>query len=646
MKNKLKLFLLLCLLPACLFSQTAAFKLKKTSTFFPEAKSINEENIEWGYLTVPENWDKPNGKKVEIAVAVLKNTSNKTDTNPVIYIEGGPGAGGINGIWGWLKHPLRVNCDIILADVRGTGFSLPKFCPDLGKKFLEILAKNQNTAQDEKQKVLAAAACRQDLLVRDIDINEYNSKSIAKDLNALKKALGYNNWNVYGTSYGTYTAQVYANDFPQDIKSLVLNSSISDIADYYNLNTANYASSLEKVFNACKNDPNCNRQYPDLENVYYKTIEKLEKKPITVKVDQKIIPSGEFTYNAQDYKISIQQALYQKKLIELLPLLITEFNRGNKNTLSSLTAAFSGALSLDYGQYYCVSCNETIPYNSIKTFDSNAAKYKKLKGGLSFYKSDFLVCDKWNLGNMTVPKTKNDLSNLSSLQAPVLVLSGNFDPITPSSNGKITAARFKNSLLVNAPVFGHAPGFSKIGAKVIDEFISNPNKKPDVTGFESVKKVNFVTDVELSGGISHLANSLNGFNLLFFAPLLIAFIILLISIFGFIYLFIKKEIDTKVNKFIRILIAAASVLGLFTITGFILAINNTAQENFYILAFGMRSQFGYIFIVQWLFILFTIFSLIYFVFKIKLISNAGVISTILFSLIVFGVYFQYWGFLI
>ncbi len=633
-------------MPTCLFSQTPAFKFEKTSTFFPEAKSINEENIEWGYLTVPENWDKPNGKKIKIAVAVLKNTSGKADANPVIYIEGGPGAGGINGIWGWLKHPLRSNSDIILADVRGTGFSLPKFCPDLGKKFLEILAKNQNTTQDEKQKAIAAAACRQDLLIRDIDINEYNSKSIAKDLNALKKELGYNNWNVYGTSYGTYTAQVYANDFPQDIKSLVLNSSISDISNYYNLNTSNYVASLEKVFNACKNDPNCNKQYPDLENVYYETIEKLEKKPITVKVDQKIIPKGEFTYNAQDFKISIQQALYQKKLIELLPLLITEFNKGNTNTLSSLVAAFSGALSLDYGQYYCVSCNEAIPYNSITAFDRDAAKYKKLKGGLSFYKSDFLVCEKWNLGNVTTAKAKNDLSNLSELQAPVLVLSGNFDPITPPSNGKITAARFKNVLLVDAPVFGHAPAFSKIGAKVIDDFISNPGKKPDVTGFESVDKVNFVTDVELNGGVSHFANSLNGFNLLFFAPLLIAFIILLISIFVFIYLFIKKEIDTKANKFIRILIVITSLLGFFAIIGFVLAINNTAQENFYILAFGMRSQFSYLFAVQWLFILFTIFSLIYFTFKLKSISNASVISTILFSLIVLGVYFQYWGFLI
>lgn len=645
MKNLLLLFSLLGLLPVCLFSQTDVFKYEKTTTFFPEATAINNENIEWGYLTVPENWDKPEGKKIRIAVAILKSNSAKKDDHPVLYIEGGPGAGGIKGIWGWLKNPLRNNSTIIFADVRGTGFSLPKFCPDLGKKFLEILAKNQNATQDERQKTIAAMACRQDLLNRDIDINAYNSKAIAKDLNALKKALGYSKWNTYAVSYGTYTAQVYANDFPEDIQSLILDSSISDISGYYNQNTTNYVNSLEKVFNACKDDPNCNKQFPDLENVYYETIAKLEKHPVTVKVDKKVIPTGEFTYNVEDFKIAIQQSLYQRKLIEVLPLLITEFNRENKKTLSALVSAFSGALGLDYGQYYCVSCKETVPYNSIAAFDANSDKYKKLKGGLSFYKSDFLVCDKWNLG-VTGAGTKNDLSNLSALTAPVLVLAGAFDPITPASNGKVTVGRFKNGFLVNAPVYGHAPGFSKIGGEIIAGFVSNPNKKPDVNGFQSLNKVNFVTDVKMNGGVSNFANSLNGFNILFFAPLLIAVLILLVAVFGLLYLFIKKEIAAKANKWIRVLIILTALTGLFTVIGFVLAVNDTAKDNFYILAFGMRSQFDYLFIVQWFFIVLTIVSILYFALKIKSISNAAVLSTILFSLVILGVYFQYWGFLL
>jgi len=530
MKTLISIFLLINMFPAYLFSQTNIIKFEKTSSFFPNDDEINREDIVWGYINVPENWDKPEVKPIKIAIAILKSTSKQIDSNPVVYLEGGPGAGGIEGISGWLKHPLRKNSNIILVDFRGTGFSIPKLCPDLGKRFLEILAKNQNSNQDEQQKAIAAAACKQDLINRDIDINSYNSKSISKDLNAIKKALKYNNWNVYGISYGTYIAQIYANDFPQDIKSLILDSPIPDISQYYNKNTTNYANSLKKVFAACKNDSNCNKQYPNLENKYYETIEKLGRIPITVSVDKKIIPSGKFTYNAEDFKISIQQSLYQKKLICVLPLLITEFNKGNKTTLSALVSAFSGALTnLDYGMYYCVSCNEVIPYNSILEFNKDALKYKNLKGGLSFYKSDFVVCDKWNLETRKQHDSLDNLHKLSTLTAPVLVFSGEFDPITPVANGQITVEKFKHSFLVKAPISGHAPSFSKIGSKIIAEFISNPSQHPNVEEFQSDIKVNFVTDITISGGISNFANSLNSFDFLFFSPLIIAIIILLIS---------------------------------------------------------------------------------------------------------------------
>jgi pimeloyl-ACP methyl ester carboxylesterase len=645
MKNLTRLFLLLCLFSTCLYSQTTPFKLEKTNTFFPEEEIINQDNIEWKYLTVPENWDKPEGKKIKLAVAVLKSKSKTGNSNPVVFIEGGPGAGDIKGIWTWLQHPLREKSDIVLIDLRGVGFSSPKFCPELGEKFLEILAKNQNSTQDEQQKAVAAMACKQDLINRNIDINAYNSKSIAKDLNALKKALKYDNWNVYGVSYATYTAQVYANDFPQDIKTLILDSSIPDISKfYYNQNTSNYMNSLEKVFDACKNDPNCNKQYPNLESVYYETIEKLDKNPITVKVDKKIVPGGLFTYNAEDFKVCIQQSLYRKKLIAVIPLLITQFNEGNKNTLSSLVAAFSGSLSLDYGLFYSTICNEALPYNSIEAFNKDALKYKNLKGGLSFYKSDFLVSDKWNSGVNKSLNALNDLSGLSTLTAPVLVFSGGFDPVTPVANGKITTDKFKNAFLVNDPLAGHGPSFSENGFKIVAEFIQNPNQRPNTKEMESDSKVDFVKDVKINGGVSNFANSLNQFDLLFFAPFFIAVFILLLSIINFCYTLIKNRKDVTQDKLMKGLIIVSSLLALLAIIGSVMAVYGTAQQNFYILAFGVPEQFGYVFVIQWIFIAFALISILYFVLKIKSISNAGVMATILFSLLLVGVYFQYWGF--
>ena len=134
--------------------------------------------------------------------------------------------------------------------------------------------------EDEKEKSLAALDCKRSILERDIDIRAYHSISIAKDLDALRETLGYDAWNVYGVSYGTHIAQVYANQYQNDIKALLLDSSISDITEYYTKNTSNYIGSLSKVFKNCLNDEDCNSEYPDLENTYYEVIESLQKSQI------------------------------------------------------------------------------------------------------------------------------------------------------------------------------------------------------------------------------------------------------------------------------------------------------------------------------------------------------------------------------
>lgn len=643
MKKIIKHFLLLLLFTTSFFAQNNIGKLEKTTSFFPQFAELNGSDIKYYYFLVPENWNRPLGNKIKIAVAVLKSNSKSQNSNPVLFIDGGPGGSGIEGIWTWLKHPIREKSDIVLVDARGTGNSLPKFCPDLGKQFLEILAKNQNAAQDEQQKIIAAMACKQDLMTRDIDLSAYNSKAIVKDFNALKTALKYQNWNIYSVSYGTYIAQVYANDFPADIKSIILDSSISDISkDYYNNSTSKFMNSLEKVFEDCKNDPNCNKQYPNLENTFYSVIERLNKKPITVEVDKKIIPGGTFTYNVEDFKVCLQQSLYQKQLIEVIPLLIKQFKEENKPVLSSLVAAFSGALSLDYGNFYCVTCNEAFPFNSISEFDKDALPYKKLKGGLSFYKSDFQVCDKWNQNNDSYSKTINDLSNLSKVQSPVLIFSGEFDPVTPPVNGESTFAKFQNAYLIQAPISGHGSSFSEEGFKIVNEFIQNPSKKPDTKNLESNNKVNFATNVELNPGVSNFGNSLNEFNLVFFAPLFIAILVLLASIVSFcIGLFKRKEVKDKLLKALFVL---TSILGLFIVVQLVLALNITAQDNFYILAFGLPNQYIYLFQLQWVFLALVLISIFYFVFTIKSVSDPSIMGTILFSIILIGVYFQYWGF--
>lgn len=511
MKYSVLLFFIVCSIK--LYAQSPIV-LDSTKTFFPAWKEIRSEKIDWYYLIVPENYNNLNGKKIKLAVTVLRSLT--AINTPVVFVQGGPGGSTISGLWRWLEHPLRQTGDIVLIDLRGTGLSEPSMCPDLGKKFFEILAKNQDAKKDAQDKVRVSLECQQDLIDRGIDLGAYNSISISKDLNELKKQLKFNSWNVYGQSYGTFLCQEYARDFPNDIRSLILDSSIPDISEYYNRNTSNYLGSLNRLFQQCRNNSQCNEAFPELESVYYNIINDLIKNPITVKVDKSILPSGSFTYNADDFKIAIHQAFYQKPLIEVLPLLIYQFHNRNEAALSALVSAFSGALSLDYGAYYCATCSEAIPRNDINEFIKDAALNKKLQDGLSFYKSDFDVCSAWNKRaaiNTSILNYKKDN------KYPVIIFSGGFDPITPNVFAQETSSNYNNSNVVFAATYGHGPSSSEMGNNILSHFVNYGYSENDSLRFKKTI-ANFVTKITLNKGTSNFGVSINNFDWIFLFPFL------------------------------------------------------------------------------------------------------------------------------
>lgn len=623
-----------------LHAQNVTFE--KSESFFPHAEVLKNQEIEWGYLKVPENWEKPENKKIEIAVAVIKNNAKNKNANAVVFIQGGPGANSVANMVPWLDHPLRETNDVVMVDIRGTGLSSPRLCPELGEELLQILAKNQTEEEDEKQKTAAAMLCKQDLLNRGIDVDAYNSASVANDLHALKENLNYKKWSVYGVSYGTYMSQVYADTFPDDINALILDSAVDNIENYYNENTSNYMRSLTKVFTECQNDPNCSAQYPNLEKKYYETIALLEKEPLTVEVDKDLIETGTFTFNAEDFKVAVQQALYHKQLVEIIPLLIYQANARNKGALGNLVPAFSALLSMDYGVYYCVSCNEALPANKIEAYEQDAAQFSKLSGGIAFYKSDFDVCKKWNANKDSIAPA-NTLENLKNATFPVLVLSGGFDPITPVDNGDMLAKTLQNATNIVASTYGHTPSITEIGNRIVKEFVANPNKKIDAKAYAEATQIKFANQIEMNAGVSKMGNSLNQLNAFFISPLVIAIFVMIIFFFIYIINFFKKKYPNINDKIIRILSLVTSAVGLFVIIGYVLAVLNVSEINLYILAFGLPTTYNYLYITIFVFIGLLLLTLAYFIIRVKKINERSVVFSVIFSNILLLVYIMYWG---
>ena len=130
---RLRLLLMLCLIvyvsslsfPALAQEDELPFIQWSDCPFeIPEGETEGE-TLDCGFLvTYEDHFSDEDDAQVEIAFAILYSI-NEASSDPVIYLEGGPGGSALSGVDGWAGSAVRTNNDLILLDQRGTGFSVP-----------------------------------------------------------------------------------------------------------------------------------------------------------------------------------------------------------------------------------------------------------------------------------------------------------------------------------------------------------------------------------------------------------------------------------------------------------------------------------------------------------------------------------------
>ena len=307
-----KIMLLLGML--CLIGIHSVFAQDETIEYTPcvfpvPLGEIEGETIDCGTFFTPQDYNEPDGLQVEIAFAVLYSTSENPLPDPVIYLEGGPGGSALSGVDDWATFEMRETRDIILFDQRGAGYSYPRlYCADIDETDL--------------------TACREQLESEGVDLADYNTINNARDTNELLLALGYEEWNLFGISYGTRLALTIMRDYPQGIRSVIIDSVYPPVVDAYEEEMVGGAGSFLLMFADCVADDACNTAFPDLENRFYALIDSLNEAPITLADETVIDGSGLINMMFQWF--------YDSTIIPYLPLMIDELANGGQSVLEAL----------------------------------------------------------------------------------------------------------------------------------------------------------------------------------------------------------------------------------------------------------------------------------------------------------------------
>ena len=232
-----------------------------------------------GIVTVPENYDEPDGRQIPISFAVLKSLSSSPLPDPVIYLSGGPGGSSLQNIAGHgrMWEEARQYRDVIIFDQRGNKYSNRLNCDpylysfnyllETDAEFQELWAEIQELSDEATLPAtvlqIVYEACVDGLTEAGNDLTQYTSANAVKDLFAMVNALGYEEVNLVGISYGTRLALTAMRDHPQQIRSVVIDSVYPLEVNGVEWFPRQADEPINRIVTTCENDRECNRAFPN-----------------------------------------------------------------------------------------------------------------------------------------------------------------------------------------------------------------------------------------------------------------------------------------------------------------------------------------------------------------------------------------------
>lgn len=434
----------------------------------PFPNTSHAKNDICGFLEVPLHSDSPNGVKTKIAYLVIKSKSNVPKPDPVIFLQGGPGGVVLPLADSFSRLSIDPNRDFILFDQRGTGFSDP-ICPEINEEVMNILSKDLTMEKESEEITKILNSCELLLQNKNKTLQNYNTFQNVSDLEALRKHLGYNQWNLFGGSYGTRLGLAYMDLYPNAVRSSILVSVFPTQIRFYDHMISNFKRSLNKVLSNCANNKSCNDQYPNLKEDFFVTLEELKTNPLTFNWNGK-----PFTLNAQDFLFYIHQMLYDRSTISSLPSFITTIKNRETSALSFQTNGLNQRLELvNFAMFWAVMNGDEGNFDNLLKVKKDVSENLLFSPGISLVSS----VPKFTANLNVNQKRITDLPN-SSHTIPTLIINGDYDPITPPSNAALTAKTLANSYVFIFENEGHTP-FNRCFFKTASEFINNPSKTPN-----------------------------------------------------------------------------------------------------------------------------------------------------------------------
>jgi len=435
------------------------------------------DNVECGDLIVPENRANPDGRTIRLHVAIFRARTDNPAPDPVIHLGGGPGAALLDDAVFYLQaggNAIRMQRDYIMFSQRGTAYADPKLeCNEYALFLWQSAEEELDDEEKWEQAARVVAECRDRLARQGIDLAAYNSAENAADVEDLRRALGYEQVNLYGISYGTRLALTVLREYPDSVRSVILDSVYPPQVNLYSEMPSNAGRALNAVFENCARDPACNAAYPNLEQTFFETYDLLEEQPLTIPL---FGPDRQYVvrFDGELFASMLFARLYTLESLPYIPRWIEDAQERNA---PALMTPLSNVIGFDVapGMYWSIQCGEEVAFETEESAAQAAAELPPQLAGAFAAAPILRVCEAWGVG----PADPIENEPVES-DVPALVFAGEYDPITPPEWARLAAETLPNSYLYEFEGVGHGVVRSDGCALLIAlQFLDDPTAAPN-----------------------------------------------------------------------------------------------------------------------------------------------------------------------
>ncbi len=389
---------------------------------------------------VAENPDAPEGRRIGLNLALIPARAAKPERDLVVFLTGGPGQSAIESFPAFAAgfQYLLKKRDVLLVDQRGTGKSNPLKCPPSDPVV--------DTAQSPQTYRAQAEQCLDKLKDR-ADPRYYTTTNAIRDLETLRHALGDPQYDLVGASYGTRVALSYLQSHPQSLRSVILDGVAPQDSALGQDHARNLEEGLTKIFSACVKTPACATRYGDPAGTLTQLRANLRKRPQQVELRDPVSNAPRSEVLDEAYLAGIVRLFaYQPEVAALLPLLIDEAAQGRPEPLVAQGLLLFRDLqdSLAHGMELSVICTEDAPFLRARPEDETSLI------GNEIIRLFAAQCATWPAGTLPANFKQPVVSD-----KPVLLLSGEWDPVTPLRYAEAAAKGLSNSRQLIARGRGH-----------------------------------------------------------------------------------------------------------------------------------------------------------------------------------------------